>query len=142
MKWRILILSAVIAVTGAAFAGGAVHDDRKIDMLIEYVRSLNGAVFIRNGMEYPPAQAAEHFAMKRKKAGSRIKSAGDFIELVASKSYLTGVPYTVEEIANLFVLHRNTVRRWVKDGHAVDLGVAVHPRGLRWPPRRTWAKAP
>ena len=115
MKWRILILSAVIAVTGAAFAGGAVPDDRKIDMLIEYVRSLNGAVFIRNGMEYPPAQAAEHFAMKRKKAGSRIKSAGDFIELVASKSYLTGVPYTVKMPDGRVVTSRDLLYRRLKE---------------------------
>ena len=27
--------------------------------------------------------------------------------------------YTIEEIANLFELHKNTVRRWVKDGLAV-----------------------
>ena len=95
MKPHTFFLFALIAVSCTAFAGGPIPEERKIDILIEYVGSLNGAVFIRNGTEYPPAQAAAHLSLKRKKAGSRIKSAADFIELVAAKSYITGIPYTV-----------------------------------------------
>lgn len=91
----VLILSVLVCAFPSAASAAPLSEEQKIVMLIDYVRSLKGAVFIRNGSEYPAGQAADHIAMKRGKAGSRVKTAREFIDRVASKSYLTGKSYTV-----------------------------------------------
>jgi hypothetical protein len=73
----------------------ALTESQKTDHLIAYVASLEGAVFIRNGSEHSPGEAAEHLQMKREKAGSRITTAIDFIEKVATKSSMSGKPYQI-----------------------------------------------
>lgn len=66
----------------------------KIKYLIDSVENLQGATFIRNGSEYDSKRAAEHLRFKLKKAGSRIRTAEDFIQF-GSKSYLSGKPYRI-----------------------------------------------
>ena len=51
--------------------------------------------FIRNGTEYNTKEATEHLRMKWKNGGNRIKTVDDFIELCASRSYITGQPYKI-----------------------------------------------
>jgi hypothetical protein len=70
-------------------------DGQKIDRLIAHIGELDGAVFIRNGKEYGPAEAAKHLAYKRRKAGDRVKTPDDFIRLCASHSYLSGEAYLI-----------------------------------------------
>ena len=70
-------------------------EEQKISHLIEYVRNLEGATFIRNGSEYSAKKAAEHLQMKRDKAGDRVKTARDFIDGLASESYLSGKKYQI-----------------------------------------------
>lgn len=70
-------------------------EEQKISHLIAYVRSLDGAIFIRNGSEYPAKTAAEHLQMKREKAGSRVKTARDFIDNLASESSMSGKKYQI-----------------------------------------------
>ena len=70
-------------------------EQKKIDALIEYVRTLKG-VFIRNGVEYTPQEAADHLRDKLSYAGDGIKTARDFIENVASRSSVTGEVYQVK----------------------------------------------
>ena len=70
-------------------------DSQKIDRLIAHLGQLDGAVFIRNGKEYGPAEAAKHLAYKRRKAGDRVKTPDDFIRLCASHSYLSGEAYLI-----------------------------------------------
>jgi type IV secretory pathway VirB10-like protein len=82
----------------AAMADAAtpvLSEAQKIDRLIAHVASLEGAVFIRNGKEYGPAEAAKHLQYKREKAGDRVKTADDFIRLCASHSYLSGEAYLI-----------------------------------------------
>ena len=67
----------------------------KIDLLINYIKNLQGATFIRNGDEYPSKDAAEHLQMKRRKAGSRVKTAREFIDGMASESYISGEEYQI-----------------------------------------------
>jgi hypothetical protein len=71
-------------------------ESQKVDRLIAYVASLDGAVFIRNGKEHTPAEAAKHLELKREKAGDRVKAAEDFIRLCASHSYLSGEAYLIK----------------------------------------------
>ena len=67
----------------------------KIGQLIEHVGSLEGAVFIRNGEEYSPAEAAEHLRRKWENLGGEITTVEQFIEHAASKSSLSGEPYKI-----------------------------------------------
>jgi hypothetical protein len=70
-------------------------ETKKIELLIETVERMEGAKFIRNGVEHETAEAAEHLRRKWKAAGDRIKTADDFIEHLASKSSTTGKPYEI-----------------------------------------------
>jgi len=71
-------------------------ENKKIEFLISSVENLKGAKFIRNGAEYDGKKAAEHLRMKLEKAGGKVKTAEDFIQLIASKSYMTGKPYMIK----------------------------------------------
>lgn len=66
----------------------------EIEHLLKFVES-SDCQFIRSGTEYSSKEASAHLRMKLGKAGDRVKSAEDFIEGIASKSYLTGKPYMV-----------------------------------------------
>jgi hypothetical protein len=70
-------------------------EEEKINKLILFIEKSN-AVFIRNGSEYEAKEAAEHLKMKRKKAGNKVKTAKDFIDLIASKSYMSGEAYKMK----------------------------------------------
>jgi hypothetical protein len=70
-------------------------EEQKIEQLIIYIEK-SEALFIRNGSEYGAKEAADHLRMKRKKAGSKVKTAKDFIDLIASKSYMSGEPYKMK----------------------------------------------
>lgn len=72
-----------------------ISEEQKIEKLIAYIEK-SDAVFIRNGKEYPGKEAAEHLRMKRKKAGSKVKTAKDFIDFIASKSSMSGEPYKMK----------------------------------------------
>jgi hypothetical protein len=69
-------------------------ENQKIESLIAFIARQDG-VFVRNGSEYTPAQAAEHLRMKWKKGGGSIKTAADFIEKLASTSSISGKPYQI-----------------------------------------------
>lgn len=66
-----------------------------IDALVAHVRGLEGAVFIRNGTEHSPADAADHMRLKQRNAGARVKTAEDFIRYCATESSISGKPYTI-----------------------------------------------
>ena len=94
---KILVAAFVIL---ALFCGAVSAQDniekKKIEFLLSSVENLKGAKFIRNGSEYDDGKAAaDHLRMKLKTAGSRVKTADDFIRLCASQSYITGKPYMI-----------------------------------------------
>lgn len=68
--------------------------DVEIEHLLQYVRKSN-VIFIRNGQEYQPDEAAEHIMRKRDYFKDRIKTAEDFIYLCATKSLISGEPYRI-----------------------------------------------
>jgi hypothetical protein len=70
-------------------------EKEKIDRLIEHVAGLEGATFIRNGEKHTPAQAAEHLRLKLSTLGDSAVTARGFIQLMATKSSLTGEPYEI-----------------------------------------------
>jgi len=88
-------LAFVVCAAASAQQAPALGDAQKIDALIQAVAELRGAVFVRNGSEYDAKAAADHLRLKREKAGSRVKTADDFIRLCGSVSSTTGRPYQI-----------------------------------------------
>jgi len=86
---------AAVAPASAPAPKAILGEPEKIDRLIAFVGRLQGAMFIRNGAEHGPAEAAKHLQLKRDKAGDRVRSAEDFIRLCASHSYLSGEAYLI-----------------------------------------------
>lgn len=83
------------SMAAPASSSAAMSESQKIETLIAYIGRLQGAVFIRNGVEYGPADAASHLRLKRDKAGDRVRTAEDFIRLCASYSSTSGEAYLV-----------------------------------------------
>ncbi|MFC5526332.1 DUF5329 family protein [Rhodanobacter ginsengisoli] len=96
-------------------------EQQKIDYLIASVAALKDASFIRNGKAYDAPKAADHMRLKLRFAGSRVKSAEDFIVYCGTGSSVSGIKYTIR----------------FADGHTVDsatylrhkLSTYSHPTG-------------
>lgn len=69
-------------------------EEEKVAALINYVRQLQNATFIRNGKDYTPQKAAEHLEGKYNKHKKKTKTAHDFVERLASFSK-TKDPYLI-----------------------------------------------
>ena len=65
-------------------------------LLNELEKSDPNLKFIRNGEEFTGKDAREHMQKKLDYAGKRIKTVNDFIDQIATKSYLTGNVYYVK----------------------------------------------
>jgi hypothetical protein len=91
----------MLAITFLCLAGPAYSLDitpleaQKIEYLIASVETLENAQFIRNDTAYDGKAAAAHLRVKLGNAGSRVKSAEDFIRLCASVSSMSGRPYLI-----------------------------------------------
>ena len=88
-----IVVASIVTSVVPALAGAA--DDQEIQYLIMSVQSLHDATFERNGSSYDAARAADHLRRKLKYAGSRVKSAEDFISLCATASSASGKPYEI-----------------------------------------------
>jgi hypothetical protein len=98
LLFAVLLCISVRAVTSAAplpAQQGKLSEKQKIDLLIQYVSDMKGAVFIRNGSEHSPAEAAKHLRQKLSKAGGKVKTAMDFIRHCASVSSFSGEKYII-----------------------------------------------
>jgi hypothetical protein len=96
--WKIAAIAlclALLTVLEPQPARAQASEDEKIDYLIATVEKLSGAKFIRNGSAYDAAAAADHLRLKRRNAGSRCKTAEDFIRWCASGSSMSGKPYRI-----------------------------------------------
>lgn len=67
----------------------------RIEYLIATIELLPNAQFIRNGTSYDAKAAADHLRLKLRNAGSRVRSAEDFIRYCASQSSISGKPYLI-----------------------------------------------
>ena len=67
----------------------------RIRKLIDHVRSLEDAAFVRNGEEHTPAEAADHLQRKWEYAGDDIATAEQFIQELATKSSASGELYKI-----------------------------------------------
>jgi hypothetical protein len=89
-----ITLFFITGIVTAVYAQDPV-EVRKIEYLITRLETMKDVIFIRNGTEYNAKEATEHLRMKWKRGGNRIKTVDDFIELCASRSYITGQPYKI-----------------------------------------------
>jgi len=72
-----------------------VTEEQKIEYLIDSVAQLKDAKFIRNGSVHDARDAADHLRLKLRNAGSRVKTAEDFIRLCGTGSSVSGQPYRI-----------------------------------------------
>src|SRR5258706_3752696 len=87
---RLLAAALVLGALAAAPSEAA-----KIEALIQSVAQLSNASFVRNGTAYDARTAADHLRTKLENAGSRVKTAEDFIRHVGSTSSVSGEPYQI-----------------------------------------------
>ena len=88
----LLVLAALLALSPlAAFAGL----NPEIEALIVRVEQAHGVVFIRNGSDHSPVEAAAHLRRKLVAAHGRISTAEQFIDHIGTRSSLTGIAYRV-----------------------------------------------
>jgi hypothetical protein len=87
--------SQVNSSSSLPIADSSEVEQQRIKGLIERVRKLEDAVFIRNGQEHTPEEAAEHLQRKWEAAGDEISTSEEFIEQIASKSSMSGEPYRI-----------------------------------------------
>ena len=66
----------------------------KMQYLIDRIRR-SEYTFMRNGVSYPAGRAAIHITWKMQRKGSRIKTARQFIDEIASNSSMSGAEYLV-----------------------------------------------
>lgn len=84
---------SLTTTTDAAIAG--LTESQKVERLIQFVRGMKGATFIRNGSEHTCKEAADHLQSKWEKHKNQVKSAENFIEEIASRSGMTGQDYLI-----------------------------------------------
>jgi hypothetical protein len=91
------LLTAIFTLLCTAMIALALDPQSKAEIheLLNFVQT-SDARFIRSGKEYSAIEGAEHLRSKLAKAGDRVKTTDDFIDGIASKSYLTGIPYLVK----------------------------------------------
>lgn len=118
MKKNIRRISLLVLFTVLAFHALAdwPQEAEKIHVLLNSIVELD-AVFIRNGSEHTPEQAAEHLQMKLERAQNswfapdkKAWTAELFIEKIASKSSISGKPYKIRFENGKTV----TAREWLK----------------------------
>jgi uncharacterized protein DUF5329 len=91
-----LFAVVLLAAAATARAGNpSAIEDARIEYLLSVVGSLHDAQFIRNGTVYDSAAAVSHMRTKLRAAGSRVRTAEDFVRYCASTSSISGRPYEI-----------------------------------------------
>jgi hypothetical protein len=99
-RFILAVLAASFALAGprpalAEDAAAAEAENRTIEQLIASVAQLSDATFFRNGKSYPASSAARFLREKWQSRKSEVRSAEEFIDLVASSSSTTSKPYLI-----------------------------------------------
>ncbi|MEX5215968.1 MAG: DUF5329 domain-containing protein [Nitrospiraceae bacterium] len=99
VRWLRICTTAVLAclISLGSVAGAIELSERqKIEALLASLKDISGAVFIRNGRNYDADKAIDHLKRKLTAAGSRVKTAEEFIACCASGSSISGEPYRIK----------------------------------------------
>jgi acetyl esterase/lipase len=94
--WRAVGCGAILALAfcAAAHADPDPTAQREIDHLLDYVGA-SSCSFVRNGETFPAAKARDHLAMKYRFTRSRLSTAEDFIQYLATDSSTSHEPYKI-----------------------------------------------
>jgi len=88
----------------------------KIEWLIAEIESMDQVEFIRNGKEYSSKDAARHMRLKWEEAGKLIRTVDDFVDICASRSWLSGKPYLIRypdgSIIQSFIFFRRLLQEF------------------------------
>jgi hypothetical protein len=77
-------------------SGGEGETEEVIMRLVQSVRDLpDGTAFIRNGESHTKDEAVQHLLSKYEKGKKEIATPEDFIEKIASRSYISGKAYLI-----------------------------------------------
>lgn len=109
---RMLCAFLLLGFLASPAFGQQATERGKIEYLINSVAELHDAVFIRNGTAYDSMQAADHLRLKLRNAGSRVRTAEDFIVYCATGSSTSGEKYRIR----------------FADGHVVDTAVFLREK--------------
>jgi hypothetical protein len=82
-----------------AFGGNAlaleVPEKARVEAFLQHLSTKTDIVFVRNGSRYPVSKAVSHLRTKLSRAADRLYTAEEFIDNVASRSTMSGRPYSV-----------------------------------------------
>ena len=96
MKKIILTLFAILSFSISNLSCALTQNDyERCLALISYIQNQKNLIFIRNGTRYDAQAAASHLTNKLDYSKNRLKSVNEFIDHVASRSYLSGKDYEV-----------------------------------------------
>ena len=84
-----------VLAAAIAWAAPPATELNKIEILIEQVGDLKDAQFVRNGSTYNSKHAATFLRRKWQANASKVETARDFIDKVASESGTSGKPYLI-----------------------------------------------
>jgi hypothetical protein len=90
--WRAGLVIALFA--GAAAADPDAAAQREIDHLLDYIAA-SKCTFVRNGESFPADKARDHLAMKYRWTRSRLSTAEEFIQYLATESSVSHEPYKI-----------------------------------------------
>ena len=91
-----MLAVVLLSFSTFVFADGiAPGESARIEYLLTAIGSLPDAQFVRNGTAYDAKAAVEHLRSKLRYAGSRVRTAEDFIRYCASASSVSGKPYEI-----------------------------------------------
>lgn len=95
--WASLLAASLLAFAPAQAGQKKRSPDEKdkIEALIRKMENLEGATFIRNGIEYDARSAGAFLRGKWRSKKAAVKTARDFIERIASFSSISGRPYLI-----------------------------------------------
>jgi len=93
-KFALFAVLLIVLTAAASAARQPVPLQHTIDHLLVYV-SESGLTFMRNGKSYTAPEAAGHMRKKYEHFHDDIDSAEDFIRLCATRSLVSGKPYTL-----------------------------------------------
>lgn len=92
---KIVCTLLALFLTFPAWAKLNAHEEARINAMLQGLAQQKDLVFIRNGSEHTCDEAVSHLQLKLGNTRSRIDTAEQFIDKVASSSSVTGKPYIV-----------------------------------------------
>lgn len=94
IKLSMITVSLIISLFSFS-ATGQTKTEEEVQHLLQYI-SNSGCIFIRNDIEYPAKEAAQHIQRKYNHMKDRTKTADQVIKYAASESSFSGKPYMIK----------------------------------------------